>query len=146
MGNPRCYVRQASAPPPGDDRLLREGSRRSVTTSAEPRQSRRSGDDEQSAVSRFGLPESWWPVAHSDEVGNHPNAFRLGDQDLALYRDLGGAVRAVEDRCPHRRLPLSMGRLTEDGSIQCRYHGWSFDGVTGRCTAIPNLRQDERIP
>ncbi|MGB8388676.1 Rieske 2Fe-2S domain-containing protein, partial [Mycobacterium sp.] len=63
-----------------------------------------------------------------------------------VYRDLGGAVRAVEDRCPHRRLPLSMGRLTEDGSIQCPYHGWSFDGVTGRCTAIPNLRADERIP
>ncbi|WP_460315387.1 Rieske 2Fe-2S domain-containing protein, partial [Staphylococcus aureus] len=31
-------------------------------------------------------------------------------------------------------------------SIQCPYHGWSFDGATGRCTAIPNLRKDERIP
>ncbi|ETB36102.1 hypothetical protein N602_25085 [Mycobacterium avium subsp. hominissuis 10-5606] len=39
-----------------------------------------------------------------------------------------------------------MGRLTEDGSIQCPYHGWSFDGATGRCTAIPNLSADERIP
>ncbi|NDJ88142.1 hypothetical protein DQP56_01195 [Mycolicibacter senuensis] len=97
-------------------------------------------------MSPFGLPEGWWPVAHSDEVHNHPNAFRLGKQNLALYRDLSDTVRAVEDRCPHRRLPLSMGRLTEDGSIQCPYHGWSFDGATGRCTAIPNLRPDERIP
>lgn len=39
-----------------------------------------------------------------------------------------------------------MGRLTEDGSIQCPYHGWSFDGATGRCTAIPNLSAEERIP
>lgn len=96
--------------------------------------------------SQFGLTAGWWPVAHSNEVRQHPAAFRLGNQDLAIYRDLTGAVRAVADRCPHRRLPLSMGRLTEDGSLQCPYHGWSFDGVTGRCTAIPNLSADERIP
>jgi len=92
------------------------------------------------------LAAGWWPVAHSDEVRQHPGAFRLGTRALAVYRDLTGTVRAVEDRCPHRRLPLSMGRLTEDGSIQCPYHGWSFDGATGRCTAIPNLSADERIP
>lgn len=96
--------------------------------------------------SPFGLPNGWWPLAHSDEVHQHPGAFRLGGRALAVYRDLTGTVRAVEDRCPHRRLPLSMGRLTEDGSIQCPYHGWSFDGATGRCTAIPNLSADERIP
>jgi hypothetical protein len=39
-----------------------------------------------------------------------------------------------------------MGRLTQDGSLQCPYHGWSFDGVTGRCTTIPNLSSGERIP
>jgi nitrite reductase/ring-hydroxylating ferredoxin subunit len=100
----------------------------------------------QPAESPFGLPAGWWPVAHSEEVRHHPGAFRLGSQDLAIYRDLSGTVRAVADRCPHRRLPLSMGRLTEDGSIQCRYHGWCFDGATGRCTAIPNLSADERIP
>lgn len=98
------------------------------------------------AASPFGVPDGWWPVAHSEEVGHHPRAFRLAGQDLAIYRDLSGAVRAVADRCPHRRLPLSMGRLTEDGSIQCPYHGWCFDGATGRCTAIPNLSADERIP
>lgn len=95
---------------------------------------------------RFGLPEGWWPVAHGHEVRQHPGAFRLGRQSLAIYRDLSGVARAVDDRCPHRRLPLSMGRLTEDGSIQCPYHGWSFDGATGRCTAIPNLSEGERIP
>lgn len=98
------------------------------------------------AESPFRLADGWWPVAHSEEIRQHPAAFRLGNQALAIYRDLTGAVRAVADRCPHRRLPLSMGRLTEDGSLQCPYHGWSFDGVTGRCTAIPNLSADERVP
>lgn len=117
-----------------------------MTTAEDSRRARQSTEYPQPVESPFGLPDGWWPVAHSDEVRQHPGAFRLGSQHLAIYRDLTGAVRAVADRCPHRRLPLSMGRLTEDGSIQCRYHGWSFDGATGRCTAIPNLSADERIP
>jgi nitrite reductase/ring-hydroxylating ferredoxin subunit len=119
-----------------------EESPRTLRTA--PRTSAESGS--QASPAPFGLAAGWWPVAHSDEVRQHPGAFRLGTRDLAVYRDLTGTPRAVEDRCPHRRLPLSMGRLTEDGSIQCRYHGWSFDGATGRCTAIPNLSADERIP
>lgn len=118
-----------------------------MSTAGDSRVAPRSTAGEQPPVTTpFGLTAGWWPVAHSDEIGQHPGAFRLGNQDLAIYRDLTGAVRAVADRCPHRRLPLSMGRLTEDGSIQCPYHGWSFDGATGRCTAIPNLSADERIP
>ncbi|MFF4357606.1 Rieske 2Fe-2S domain-containing protein [Streptomyces sp. NPDC001604] len=93
-----------------------------------------------------GLPDAWWPIAHGDEIGRHPTAFRIGTRDLAVYRDLSGVVRAVDDACPHRRLPLSMGRITEDGHLQCAYHGWCFDGATGQCTAIPNLGQHERVP
>jgi nitrite reductase/ring-hydroxylating ferredoxin subunit len=117
-----------------------------MTAAGEPRLAQRPTTHAQPTESPFGLADGWWPVAHSSEVHRHPGAFRLGNQDLAIYRDLTGTVRAVADRCPHRRLPLSMGRLTEDGSIQCPYHGWSFDGATGRCTAIPNLSADERIP
>jgi nitrite reductase/ring-hydroxylating ferredoxin subunit len=117
-----------------------------MTTARDARPAPRPTTGVQPIESRFGLPDGWWPIAHSEEVRQHPAAFRLGKQDLAVYRDLTGAVRAVADRCPHRRLPLSMGRLTEDGSLQCPYHGWSFDGVTGRCTAIPNLSADERVP
>ena len=131
---------------PCNGSAMTEGHPRQMTTAEDSRQARRSTDHTQPADSPFGLPDGWWPVAHSEEVRQHPGAFRLGSQDLAIYRDLSGTVRAVADRCPHRRLPLSMGRLTEDGSIQCPYHGWSFDGATGRCTAIPNLSADERVP
>jgi nitrite reductase/ring-hydroxylating ferredoxin subunit len=92
------------------------------------------------------LPAAWWPIAFSDQIRQHPNAFRLGSQDFAVYRDLGGVVRAVDDACPHRRLPLSMGRITEDGYLQCAYHGWCYDGATGQCTAIPNLSHAEKVP
>ncbi|KAG2490580.1 hypothetical protein HYH03_010974 [Edaphochlamys debaryana] len=62
---------------------------------------------------------------------------------MALWRDSKGAWRAVEDRCPHRLAPLSEGRLESDGTLQCAYHGWQFDG-RGACTHIPQLRGDDK--
>ena len=43
---------------------------------------------------------------------------------------------------PHHRCrlaSLSEGRIDpKDGSLQCAYHGWGFDGQ-GNCTAIPQI-------
>lgn len=89
----------------------------------------------------FELPVAWWPIGISAEVTARPRAVRLGARSVVAYRDGGGAVHALLDRCPHRRLPLSKGRVTGDG-LQCGYHGWTFDGA-GQCTLIPNFRPDE---
>jgi nitrite reductase/ring-hydroxylating ferredoxin subunit len=89
----------------------------------------------------FDLPVGWWPIGQSAEVTAQPRAVRLGAQSVVVYRDVGGAVHALLDRCPHRRLPLSKGRVTRDG-LQCGYHGWTFDGA-GQCTLIPNFRPAE---
>lgn len=64
---------------------------------------------------------------------------------MALFRSKEGRACAVEDRCPHRRVPLSLGKVV-DGSIRCAYHGWTFDGESGACVAIPNLGSDEKTP
>lgn len=122
-----------ASPPGGTD-----GPSRVSATSAPANQARTTLD--------LGIDAGWWPIAFSKDVRRHPRAFRLGSRDLALYRDLTDTVRAVDDVCPHRRLPLSMGRITEDGYLQCAYHGWCFDGATGRCTAIPHLGEEERVP
>jgi len=79
----------------------------------------------------------------SSDLGDKPVGVRVADTNLALYRDGSGAARAVLDRCPHRRMPLSLGRITDDGLIQCGYHGWSFNG-SGVCERIPNFRPGER--
>ncbi len=52
-----------------------------------------------------------------------------------LYRTSTGAVAALEDACPHRLTPLSMGRLKGD-AIECGYHGMTFD-CRGQCVRIP---------
>jgi nitrite reductase/ring-hydroxylating ferredoxin subunit len=92
------------------------------------------------------LPElgtGWWPVAHGVDLQDKPVAVRIASTSLALYRDASGTAQAVLDRCPHRRMPLSLGRVTRDGLIQCGYHRWSFNGA-GQCDVIPNFRPGER--
>jgi nitrite reductase/ring-hydroxylating ferredoxin subunit len=94
-----------------------------------------------------GYVDRWWAVAHEQAVpADRPIARRIGDQPIVLFRDGAGMVRALEDRCAHRRAPLSLGHRTEDGLIQCPYHGWRYDGAAGKCRAIPNFSADEKVP
>jgi nitrite reductase/ring-hydroxylating ferredoxin subunit len=92
------------------------------------------------------MDSSWWAVALSEEVTREkPLSVDIGDRPVVLWRDLTGQPRALEDRCPHRRAPLSLGCIRKEGWIQCGYHGWSYDGQTGRVTEIPNLKNEQRF-
>jgi nitrite reductase/ring-hydroxylating ferredoxin subunit len=70
----------------------------------------------------------------------------IGDQPIVLWRDAEGIARALEDRCPHRRAPLSLGCVLGNGMIQCGYHGWTYDGATGHLKDIPNLKNKQKFP
>lgn len=50
---------------------------------------------------------------------------QAGDLRIAVFRDLNGALFALEDRCPHRGAPLSEG-IVFDEYVACRDHGWSI--------------------
>jgi phenylpropionate dioxygenase-like ring-hydroxylating dioxygenase large terminal subunit len=88
---------------------------------------------------------AWIPAAHSHGLRRKPVAVTVNGEELVLFRDAGGVVRALEDRCCHRRAPLSLGKVRADGALQCGYHGWCFDG-RGQCVAIPQLRPGEPVP
>jgi len=77
----------------------------------------------------------WHPVALAQEVVHAPLAVRLLEQELVLWRDLAGEVRAFVDRCPHRGARLSMGRVSGD-RLECPYHGWQF-ASDGHCAQVP---------
>jgi len=87
------------------------------------------------------LRNAWYVAAWDHEVAATPRAVRLLGEDVVLYRRTDGSVAALEDACPHRKLPLSMGRVKGD-AIECGYHGLTFNGE-GRCIRIPG---EDRIP
>jgi nitrite reductase/ring-hydroxylating ferredoxin subunit len=93
---------------------------------------------------RTGLKEFWYPAAKSKAVGEKPTALKLLGDEVALFRD-GGRVHAVHNRCPHRGLPMSMGKRHFPGTISCAYHGWTFD-TKGNCVAALNEGPCSRLP
>lgn len=82
------------------------------------------------------LRNSWYVVAWSRELTDKPFARKVLGESIVVYRTGGGQIGALEDRCPHRHLPLSMGKVTGD-LIQCAYHGLQLD-KTGSCVSIPS--------
>lgn len=82
---------------------------------------------------------AWYPVAASDEVGRTPLARRLLDVPVVLYRTTAGRPAALEDRCAHRPVRLSDGRLEGD-LIRSAYTGFAYD-VDGRCVSVPTQEQ-----
>lgn len=80
---------------------------------------------------------AWFIVAESRRLKTRPLAVTLQGQRLVLFRSIDGHAHALVDRCPHRNVPLSMGRVVE-GQLECAYHGWRFDG-RGECVAVPGL-------
>jgi len=85
------------------------------------------------------LRNRWYVAAYSNEVTRKPLARTLLDEKLVLYRTEAGEAVLVEDTCPHRFAPLSLGTLVGN-SIQCPYHGVEF-GPNGHCTRIPGQSQ-----
>lgn len=83
------------------------------------------------------LPDVWYVACRAKDLGLRPLAVTIQGRPLVLFRGSGGAPSAFSDRCPHRNVPLSMGRVVE-GELECRYHGWRFDGQ-GVCTSVPGL-------
>jgi phenylpropionate dioxygenase-like ring-hydroxylating dioxygenase large terminal subunit len=81
------------------------------------------------------LLNTWYAVAWGTEIGQKPFARTICSEPVVFFRTEGGTLVALEDRCCHRRLPLSMGKVLGD-TIQCAYHGFTFD-ASGRCVKVP---------
>jgi phenylpropionate dioxygenase-like ring-hydroxylating dioxygenase large terminal subunit len=81
------------------------------------------------------LRNFWYVAAYGHEVTRNPLGRVILGEPIVFFRKQDGTPVALEDRCAHRHLPLSMGRLVGD-LLQCRYHGLCYDG-TGQCVKIP---------
>ena len=81
------------------------------------------------------LFDQWYVCARSPEIVHDVMARRICGVPLVFYRKADGAIAALDDRCPHRKYPLSQGVLRGD-DIECGYHGIRFR-PDGRCASIP---------
>lgn len=83
------------------------------------------------------LKNTWYVAANASELDNGALVGRtICNEQVVMFRTSKGEVSAIQDRCPHRFVPLSMGKRIDD-TIQCAYHGLRFDG-TGACVEAPN--------
>jgi nitrite reductase (NADH) small subunit len=104
------------------------------------------------------------PVDHLvgpvDELppGTH-RVVRIGRREIGIF-NVGGALYALPNLCPHQGGPLCRARSTtgtlevrleEDGSrsfawvregeiVRCPWHGLEFHVPTGQCLAYPRIR------
>jgi phenylpropionate dioxygenase-like ring-hydroxylating dioxygenase large terminal subunit len=95
---------------------------------------------------RIGInPNFWYPVAASRSVRKKKTfAATFAGERIALYRGDSGTVYALEDRCAHRQVPLSMG-VVEGDTLRCCYHAWAYRG-NGRISQIPYLPKGAARP
>jgi len=84
------------------------------------------------------LKDTWYVACTPDEIADKPLGRRICGEPMVLFRGAGGEVSALEDFCPHRGAPLSLG-FVRDGQLVCGYHGLTL-GADGRCAKMIGQR------
>ena len=81
---------------------------------------------------------AWYVACTPAEIDEKPLGRTVCGERLVLYRGPEGKAVALEDWCPHRGAPLSLGRVVE-GKLVCGYHGLEM-GHDGKAIAMPGQR------
>lgn len=84
------------------------------------------------------VTNAWYMAGWGEEVddGKFLNRVIL-NEPVVIFRNKDGSLRALENRCPHRFAPLSLGKVLDNGNLQCGYHGLEFD-KDGICVNNPH--------
>lgn len=90
-------------------------------------------------------PNYWYPVDYDAAVGPADvREISFWGTSYALFRSASGELNVLENRCAHRQLRLSEGKV--DGcNLVCAYHGWKYDGE-GKVVAIDHDLFDRPMP
>lgn len=85
----------------------------------------------------LGVKQTEVRVAAVDAIPiGEGRAFHVGEHTIAIFRLRGGALRAMDNVCPHRGGPLSEG-IVGAGTVLCPFHAWKFELATGECHTEP---------
>lgn len=94
----------------------------------------------------FPIPNGWFIVARADDVeaGAVVPVFAFG-RELVVFRTESGAPRVLDAYCAHLGANFAMGGKVDGEGLRCPFHGWCYDGDSGRCTDIP-YADTEKVP
>ena len=84
------------------------------------------------------LRNCWYVAGWSEDYGRILKPEKYLGENIVIYRKQDGTPAALENACPHRKVPLSNGTLSEDNII-CAYHGLTFNDK-GQCIDSPTQR------
>jgi phenylpropionate dioxygenase-like ring-hydroxylating dioxygenase large terminal subunit len=98
-------------------------------------------------VLQDGIKDRWYPICPSHWVGAQPLSLRRLGYKIVLWRDQQSKVHALEDHCPHRGAPLSLGMNLGD-RLACPYHGVEVNcqGVVTRVPGSPGCKLEGSRP
>lgn len=82
------------------------------------------------------IQNAWYAAALSGEIKRELFKRTILNEKIVMYRTSANQVVALEDRCIHRQVPLSRGKLIGD-EVQCWYHGLRYN-CSGECVHIPS--------
>jgi len=81
---------------------------------------------------------AWYVACTPDEIDGKPLGRKICGEQMVLFRGQDGRPAAMDDFCPHRGAPLSLGFMRE-GNLVCGYHGLAM-GCSGRAVDMPGQR------
>jgi nitrite reductase/ring-hydroxylating ferredoxin subunit len=86
----------------------------------------------------FPIPNGWFIVAAAGEVAaGTVEPLHYFGRDLVVFRTESGVPRVTAAYCAHLGAHLGVGGTVRGEILQCPFHGWCYDGQTGKCTDIP---------
>ena len=88
------------------------------------------------------MKNGWYVAGWSKDFDRKLRAETFLEESIVIFRKKNGEPVALENACPHRKLPLSMGQLKGD-TVECGYHGLTFN-CQGACVASPT--QPNNLP
>ena len=84
------------------------------------------------------IKNTWYVACMPDDFQDKPLGRKICGESMVFYRGAQGQAVALEDFCPHRGAPLSLG-FVKDGNLVCGYHGLEM-GCEGKTIAMPGQR------
>lgn len=97
-------------------------------------------------AAKWGLRNHWYPAAYSHELADDGFfATTICGEPILLRRE-DGKVHAVEDRCVHRGVKMSIKpHCFKKGTVTCWYHGFTYGLEDGELQTIVASPDDQLI-